>query len=114
MTQEIGRAASLCHWWTFSIFKQPTLRRPLALFFGGRRADPPSLCSPVRGAERRKALVRIAAPRGPPCGRADLRFAEDRRPVTQAGAPFDAPLRRSCLGVGPRFRPDTAPDRQPA
>src|SRR5215204_1009723 len=38
------------------------------------------------------ALVRIAAPRGPPRGRADLRFIGDRRSMT--GAPLGAPPRR--------------------
>src|SRR5215204_4003234 len=38
------------------------------------------------GRSAETALVRIAAPRGPPRGRADLRFAGDRRSMT--GAPL--------------------------
>jgi hypothetical protein len=63
----------------------------------------------VRGAERRQALVRIAAPRGAPCGRAHLRIAGDHRPMTRAGAPLDALLRRFPSGIGPRFPAAFAP-----
>jgi hypothetical protein len=45
------------------------------------------------GAERRQALVRNAAPGGPPCGRADPWIARDHRPMTLAGAPLGAPPR---------------------
>ncbi len=58
----------------------------------------------VRGAERRQALVRNAAPGGPSRERTDLGFARDHRPMTRTGAPFGALLRRSSYGVGPRFR----------
>ena len=47
----------------------------------------------ARGAERRQALVRNAAPGGPPCGRADPWIARDHRPMTLAGAPLGAPPR---------------------
>src|SRR5206468_11701079 len=68
----------------------------------------PSLAC-ARGAERRKALVRNAAPGGPPCGRADPWIARDLRPMTLAGAPRGAPPRhfwRSPLrrSSGPGFR----------
>src|SRR5438876_12311417 len=63
----------------------------------------------TRGAERRQALVRNAAPGGPPCGRADPWIARDHRPMTLAGAPLGAPprhFRRSHLRIssGPGFR----------
>src|ERR1043165_9127528 len=76
-----------------SIIKQPTLRRPV----GGGGGSPSSVPFPSKrgGAERRLAVVRTAAPRGPPRGKVDLRIAEDRRPVTQAGAPIGALRRRS-------------------
>src|SRR5215210_5599241 len=45
------------------------------------------------GRSAETALVRIAAPRGPPRGRADLRFAGDRRSM-RTGAPPGAPPRR--------------------
>src|SRR5437667_7717938 len=50
-------------------------------------------------AERRQALVRNAAPGGPPCGRADPWIARDHRPMTQAGAPLGAPPRRFPSGA---------------
>src|SRR2546423_15138675 len=45
--------------------------------FGGAPGAPLSISTPqkTRGAERRQALVRNAAPGGPPRGRADLRIA---------------------------------------
>src|SRR5438876_12199363 len=63
----------------------------------------------TRGAERRQALVRNAAPGGPPCGRAGPCIARDHRPMTLAGAPLGAPPRhfwRSRLrrSSGPGFR----------
>ena len=58
----------------------------------------------MRGAERRQALVRNAAPRDPPRDRVHLRIAGDDRPMTRAGAPLDALLRRSPYGIGPRFQ----------
>jgi hypothetical protein len=79
---------------------EPTLRRPCSLRRGLRR------CSlfpvPEKGAERREAPVRIAAPRDPPRGRAGPFGGRDRRPMTRAGAPLGAPPRRLC-GSGPRF-----------
>src|SRR3954469_10366086 len=58
----------------------------------------------MRGAERRQALVRNAAPGGPPRGRADLRVAGDHRRDTPTGAPIGALLRRFPYGIGPRFQ----------
>jgi hypothetical protein len=63
----------------------------------------------MRGAERRQALVRNAAPGGPSRERTHLRIAGDDRPMTRAGAPLGALLRRSPYGVGPRFRRRQAP-----
>src|SRR5215216_2384117 len=64
------------------------------------------------GRSAETALVRIAAPRGPPRGRADLRFAGDRRSMT--GAPLGAPPRR-FLSSGHASRPGhLRPVRQPA
>ena len=85
-------------------------------FFRRAPGQNPPFGSPrkTRGVKRRKSLVRSAAPRGPPCGRADPFSGRDHRPMTLAGAPFGASPRRSHSGVGPRFRPDTFPDRQPA
>jgi len=77
---------------------------PIHLSNSQRSAGPvgrgwvPLVCFPlpekVRGAERRQAPVRIAAPSDPPCGRVHLRIARDDRPVTQAGAPLGALPRR--------------------
>jgi hypothetical protein len=61
----------------------------------------------VRGAERRQALVRIAAPRGPPRGRTDPWIARDHRPMTLAGAPLGAPPRHFWRN----FRSAAAPGR---
>jgi hypothetical protein len=62
----------------------------------------------VRGeAERRQALVRIAAPRGPPRGRTDPWIARDHRPMTLAGAPLGAPPRHFWRS----FRIAAAPGR---
>ena len=82
------------------------LRRPCFLVGAGA---PSSSRPPLRGVERRKALVRNAAPRGPPRGRTDLRFAGDRRPMTLAGAPLGAPPRHFArpkprFSSGPGFR----------
>src|SRR4051812_4032403 len=71
------------------------------------RAPVPFVCfrpRKMRGAERRQALVRTAAPGGPPRGRADLRVAGDHRRDTPTGAPIGALLRRFPYGVGPRFQ----------
>ena len=57
---------------------------PLRLFLLPRK---------MRGAERRQALVRNAAPGGPSRGRTHLRIAGDDRPMTRAGAPLGALLR---------------------
>ena len=96
--------------------KQPTLRRPYYLRRGVRRRLRVPRIS--RGeAERREALVRNAAPGGPPRGRADPWIARDHRPITLAGAPLGAPPRhfwRSLLrrSSGSRFRePAFAPTR---
>jgi hypothetical protein len=55
-----------------------------------RLGFPPS----PRGAERRKALVRIAAPVGPPYGKASPVSGRDCRPMTRTGAPLGASPRR--------------------
>ncbi len=86
------------------------LRGPAALIFSEGAGRRPSIPVPpkVRGVKRRNALVRNAAPRGPPRDRAGLRIAGDCRRMTLAGAPFGASPRRSSSGVGPRFRRATA------
>ena len=48
--------------------------------------------SQVREAERRNSQARIAAPVGPPCGRASPVSGRDCRSMTRTGAPFGAPL----------------------
>src|SRR5439155_22292487 len=55
------------------------------------------------------ALVRNAAPGGPPRGRADPWIARDHRPMTLAGAPLGAPPRHfqrshPRISSGPGFR----------
>ena len=55
------------------------------------------------GAKRRQALVRNAAPRGPPCGRACPSSGRDRRPMTRTGTPLGASPRRFWAS-GPCFR----------
>ena len=72
-----------------SNFKQPTT-------FSRRRLRPRFAVLPLKrrgGRSAETALVRIAAPRGPPRGRADLRFAGDCRSM-RTGAPPGAPPRR--------------------
>ena len=68
-------------------------------FFGGFPSQ-----SKRGGQSADRRWMRNAAPRDPPCGRADLGFARDHRPMTLAGAPLGAPPRR--LFAGPRFRPE--------
>jgi hypothetical protein len=58
------------------------------------------------GAERRTSC--------PPCG-SGRSFLRKGPPANDAGRRASRRFaRRSCLGAGPRFRPDTAPDRQRA
>ena len=68
----------------------------------------PSLCFPARtkseGVKRREAPVRIAAPRGPPCGWACPSFGRERRPMTRAGTPFGASPRHFSAAGRAFFR----------
>ena len=85
------------------------------IFSEGAGRNPPFQWPPqCEGGEAPKGAGAERRTRGPPRGRAGLRITADHRPITPAGAPFGASLRRSYSDVGPRFRPDTAPDRQPA
>jgi hypothetical protein len=86
------------------VIRPPILANaPPPVLFAGRRVRPsPFFLPPERGAERREAPVRNAAPRGPPCGRAGPSSGKDHRPMTRAGAPLGAPPRR-FLSLVPRF-----------
>src|SRR5207244_2090722 len=70
------------------VISKPTLRRPCSLRRGVRRRP---VCPREGGGAPTGAECGTAAPRGPPCGRADLGFARDHRPMTPAGAPLGAP-----------------------
>jgi hypothetical protein len=105
--------------------------QPGSSLFPSPPPNPPPLAGEgwegARGAKRRKALVRNAAPRGPPRGRADLRIAGDHRPITLAGAPSGAPPRHlrdakcesaspvpgRASGCVPPLLPLAFPDRSP-
>src|SRR5437016_4963597 len=60
--------------------RRPADALPAVFFAGPGTPSSPFRFPETRGAERRGALVRNAAPFGPPCGRADLRIAGDHRP----------------------------------
>src|SRR5438552_2483913 len=74
----------------FLIFKQPSSAAPILC--GAGYAVFPFAPRP-RGAERRQALVRIAAPVARLAVGPISRAKGDHRPMTLAGAPFGAPPR---------------------
>ena len=89
-----------------SHFKQPAnkqVKAPPPLFSQGAGSADISLAPRREGAERRKALVRNAAPRGPSCDRAVPPAGGNRRPITRTGAPRGAPLRRFSFVLGTAF-----------
>ena len=106
-----------------SHFKQPAPAFARDASFGAPRASvsvpgndrhPAAVrsCPPrnqSRRVKRRKALVRNAAPGGPPCGQACPFIGRDGRPMTRAGAPCGASprcfMRALPHYLGPRLPP---------